>query len=155
MDENTARSEQGDRDTGKRLDFRSRFIPPEKNNACFYSNKNIFYRAGYGMPNCTAYAFGRLLEQNKSRSRLTGNGGKWFAQALSAGYPTGNRPALGAVICWKSSGAGHVAIVEKILPNGDIICSNSAWKGTNFYTTTHFKKDGYNFKGYTFQGFIY
>lgn len=157
MDERTARSEQGNRDTRKRIGFKPRFIPPEKNNDCYYSNKNIFHRAGYGLPNCTAYAYGRILENapNKSFNKLTGNGGKWYDQAIKAGYKVGTEPKLGAIICWTSKGAGHVAVVEKIYPNGDITCSNSAWKGTLFYTTTHFKTQNYNFTGYAFKGFIY
>lgn len=52
-------------------------------------------------------------------------------------------------------GNGHVAIVEEINENGDIVTSNSAWQSTFFYTDNLLKSNNYNFTGYTFQGFIY
>lgn len=115
MDERTVGPEQGNRNSGQRIGFKPRFIPPEKTNDCYYSNKNIFHRAGYGLPNCTAYAYGRILENAPSKSfkALTGNGGKWYDQAVKAGYKVGTEPKLGAIICWTSKGAGHVAVVEK------------------------------------------
>lgn len=42
--------------------FPSRTQAPSKNNPRFYSNQNPYYAAGYGMPNCTAYVYGRYWE---------------------------------------------------------------------------------------------
>lgn len=84
--------------------------------------------------------------------------GQWWDMANEKGYyKTGQTPGLGAVICFldNSGGDGHVAIVEEIRENGDIITSNSAWQSTFFWTMELQKSNNYNFTGYTFQGFIY
>lgn len=128
----------------------------------YYYDENPFYQSGYGLPNCTCYAWGRFWEisdpdgtgVNKPSLPL-GDGGSWYDSV--DGYSKGSEPKLGAVICWSddSGGAGHVAIVEKIDSNGDILTSNSAYGSTFFYTKTILKEDGYNTTGKTFQGFIY
>ncbi|MDE7229523.1 MAG: hypothetical protein K2N56_03505, partial [Oscillospiraceae bacterium] len=70
-------------------------------------------------------------------------------------------PQLGAVACWRkgkvrnpSDGCGHVAVVEKIEPNGDIITSESDYGGVRFVTRTYKKSSGYNSGALVFQGFI-
>lgn len=73
------------------------------------------------------------------------------------GYQRGSTPKLGAVICWHSTrSGGHVAIVEEIKPNGDIVTSNSAYSGSYFYMKTLSPRNNYYMgSAYTFQGFIY
>ena len=39
-----------------------RLIAPANDNPLYYSNYNTYYAAGWGMPNCTAYAYGRCAE---------------------------------------------------------------------------------------------
>lgn len=135
------------------------------NNFHWYSD-NIFWQSGYGMPNCTCYAWGRFWEigdplSNKSNKPVnlpTGSGGQWWEMAIEKGYyKTGQSPQLGAVACFldNSGGDGHVAIVEEIKENGDIVTSNSAWQSTFFWLMDLQKSNNYNFSGYTFQGFIY
>lgn len=128
----------------------------------YWYSQNPFYIAGYGLPNCTCYAWGRFWEisdpkgTGENKPNLpTGDAGTWILSP--GGYETGNTPKLGAVICFSdnSGGAGHVAIVEQILDNGDLVTSNSAWNSTFFYPKTVYKSDGYNTPGYSFQGFIY
>lgn len=123
---------------------------------------NPFYQSGYGLPNCTCYAFGRFWEISDSQGNYSnkptlplGDAGTWYANATS--YERGQTPQLGAVICWSdnSGGAGHVAIVEQIKENGDIVTSNSGYPNSFFWTQTIYKSNGYNSSGYTFQGFIY
>ena len=142
-------------------EYVKRTTAPSKDSKYYYSD-NIFYQCGYGMPNCTAYAWGRWYELLGSKPKLyTGNAETWYPKGTSYdGYKRGQTPKLGAVACWakgvagkSSDGAGHVAIVEEIYSDGSILTSNSAWKGTNFYTKKLAK--GYNVNGYTFQGFIY
>lgn len=141
--------------------YRKRVSAPEKVNGYYY-NQNVFYQCGYGMPNCTCYAWGRWYELIGTKPKLwTGNAENWFPKGTAYdGYQRGQTPKLGAIACWSkgkagndSDGAGHVAIVEEIYPDGSILTSNSAWKGTNFYTKKIAK--GYQVSGYTFQGFIY
>ena len=138
--------------------FNKRTTAPSKNNKYYYED-NIFYKSGYGMPNCTCYAWGRFYELSGTRPKLcTANAENWYK--YNDGYERGKTPKLGAVIVWSkgkvgksSDGAGHVAVVEEIKKDGSIVCSNSAWKSTNFYLTTH--KKGYKKSGYNFEGFIY
>lgn len=141
--------------------YNARTTAPSKSNNYYYKD-NIFYQCGYGMPNCTAYAWGRWYELLGKKPKLyTGNAETWFPKGKAYdGYERGQTPKLGAVACWSkgkvgngNDGAGHVAIVEKIYSDGSILTSNSAWKGTNFYTKKIAK--GYKVNGYTFQGFIY
>lgn len=135
-----------------------RVIAPERNNKYYYED-NPFFKNGYGMPNCTTYAWGRWYELMGKKSNLhTGNAENWYLK--SDGYQRGQIPKLGAVACWakgnvrdESDGAGHVAIVEKINSDGSIVTSNSAWKSTNFFLKTYPK--GYYKEEYEFQGFIY
>lgn len=127
----------------------------------YWYSQNPFYQSGYGLPNCTCYAWGRFWEISdpsgigENRPTLpTGDAGTWFPNVT--GYETSNTPQLGAVICWShKTGAGHVAIVEQINSDGSIVTSNSNYSGTFFYTMTLYKENGYNInENYSFQGFI-
>ena len=127
-----------------------------------YYSRNPFYQSGFGMPNCTCYAWGRFWEIGDPNNLyineptlFTGDAGQWYGYT-SDGYARGSTPQLGAVICFDNPGyAGHVAIVEQIDSNGDIVTSNSAWQGTYFYLQTLRASNGYNDRQYVFQGFIY
>lgn len=138
------------------------------NNLHWYSNGNPYYATGYGMPNCTAYAWGRAWEildpgntgANKPDPyKLPGywDAGLWWTKVDRSTYETGQTPQLGAIACFSnnSGGAGHVAVVEEINSNGTITTSNSAYGGTYFYTQTLYQSNNYNWGNYTFQGFIY
>lgn len=143
--------------------FTQRTEAPTTSNAYYYAN-NPFYQSGYGLPNCTCYAFGRFWEiTGGDRPSLSwGNAEDWWGHT-SDGYARGQTPKLGAVICWRrgeagnnSDGAGHVAIVEQINADGSIVTSNSAYDSTFFYLQTLTKESGYTWNSaYTFQGFIY
>lgn len=136
-------------------------------NKYWHSNENPLTRAGYGLPNCTCYCWGRWWEISGVKPHLpTSNAGKWY---ISTSYSKGSIPQLGAVICFSSGkgGVGHVAIVEKILPNGDIVTSNSGYSRPSsynnklyFWVETLKKSNGYlqgweKKYGYRVQGFIY
>lgn len=127
------------------------------NNPLWYSN-NPFYNSGYGLPNCTCYAWGRFWEisgGNAPRLSLS-DAENWYA--YNDGYERGNIPKLGAVICFADgpySGAGHVAVVEQINGDGSIVTSNSAYGGQYFYTQTLQPPNYLPESGYAFQGFIY
>lgn len=128
----------------------------------YWYSENPFYQSGYGLPNCTCYAWGRFWEisdpngtgENKP-TLPTGNAGTWFPNVT--GYETSQSPQLGAVICWEHTGggAGHVGIVEQINEDGSILTSNSAWNGSYFYLMTIYPENGYDInETYAFQGFI-
>lgn len=138
--------------------FTPRLDCPASSNQYYFSNKNVYYKTGWGMPNCTAYAFGRAYEILGKEPKLSWHSAQlWYPENISSGaYPYGKTPKLGAVACWSYSGGGHVAVVEKI-EGGKITFSNSEWGGRMFYTTTADKTDS-NYGGnswWTFQGFIY
>ena len=139
--------------------YSPRLSAPSSDNAYYYSNKNLFYKYGYGMPNCTAYAYGRAYEITKKEPKLCPyNAEEWFDYNKTNGYyDYGTTPKLGAIACWYyNGGGGHVAVVEKI-ENGTITFSNSAYSGTNFYTNTASVSDS-NAGGpswWNFQGYIY
>lgn len=127
----------------------------------YWYSDNPFYQSGYGLPNCTCYAWGRFWEisdpggigANKPTLPL-GDAGTWFDNVT--GYERGQTPQLGAVICWTyEGGPGHVAIVEAIDNDGNITTSNSDYNGTFFYTATYYKSNGYTSGSNVFQGFIY
>ena len=143
--------------------YTARLTAPAKTDRHYYSNDNAFFRSGFGMPNCTAYAHGRFAEITGKFPKMYGNAEDWWDEAKKAGYETGPVPKLGAICVWRAGqthnsadGAGHVAIVEQIKANGDIVTSNSAWKGLEFYTQEITKVSGYMYaSNRPFLGFIY
>ncbi|MGN1111819.1 MAG: RICIN domain-containing protein [Acutalibacteraceae bacterium] len=137
--------------------FTPRTTAPDSSNAYYYS-ANPFYQAGYGMPNCTAYAFGRAYELLGSRPSLsTGNAGKWWWYNKNNGiYAYGSTPKLGAIVCWDQydQNQGHVAVVEAI--NGSQITISESHYGGTFFTTRTINADSSNYlTSYRFLGYIY
>lgn len=127
------------------------------------NNYCIEIENGSCLPNCVGYCWGRWLEiLGKFHNLSRCNAEDWYVNTRD-GYKRGQIPKAGAVICWRkgklwneSDGAGHVAIVEKVKANGDIVTSESAYGGERFRTRTYTKKSGYYLApGYEFQGFIY
>lgn len=124
-------------------------------------NECIHIGGGSCLPNCVGYAWGRFYEITGDRPKLSrANAEMWYGFTAD-GYKRSDTPALGAIVCWskgvvgnENDGAGHVAVVERIEDNGDIVTSNSAYGGSRFYTQTYKKSAGYCFGAYKFQGFI-
>ena len=142
--------------------FSPRYEAPSYSNAYYYSDKNLYYSAGYGMPNCTAYAYGRAYEILGHEPNLCPyNAELWYGWNQSNGYYNyGQQPAIGAIACWSYPyGGGHVAVVEDIDSNGNLTLSNSAWSGIEFYLTYADASEAtYNPGGsswWNFQGYIY
>lgn len=139
--------------------FSPRLSAPGLSNKYYYSDLNAFYKYGYGMPNCTAYAYGRAYEILGSEPKLSWNNAEqWYDYNKSNGYyKYGQTPKVGAIACWSyNGGGGHVAVVEKV-ENGQITFSNSAWSGKRFYlsyASTSDKNAGGN-SWWNFQGYIY
>lgn len=117
-------------------------------------NECIEIENGSALPNCVGYAWGRCYEYNNTRPTLsTGDAGLWYLNT-SDGYERGQDPRLGAIICYsKPNEAGHVAVVEEIKPNGNIITSNSGYNSSRFWIEE--LSPPFNRTGYIFQGFIY
>lgn len=138
--------------------FVKRTTAPDESNAYYYSD-NVFYRSGYGLPNCTCYAWGRWYELTGEKPKVSTNNAEYW-WGYNDGYARGQTPKLGAIICWRKGevnqddGPGHVAIVEQINADGSIVTSNSAYGGSLFYMQT-LEPGWYMGDAYTFQGFIY
>ncbi len=118
----------------------------------YYTSDNPFYNAGYGMPNCTCYAWGRAYELlGKKPNLCEGNADAWYGYNKSGSYYSyGQEPKLGAIACWSGQ---HVAVVEEI--NGDTLTiSHSSWGGPYFKTDTVNKNNMENITS-GFQGYIY
>ena len=139
--------------------FRPRLRAPDTDDACYYSDENIFYEAGYGMPNCTCYAWGRVYELSGEKPVLSPyDAGTWYDYNKENGvYRYGDTPREGAIACWAyaDGGPGHVAVVEEV--DGDtVVCSNSAYSGTEFYLDTISASDPCEGRdNWIFQGYIY
>lgn len=139
--------------------FQPRLRAPEQTDSRYYSSDNIFYESGYGMPNCTCYAWGRAYEMTGRKPKLsTGDAGTWFDYNRENGiYDYGDVPRRGAIACWRyaDGGPGHVAVVEEI--EGDkMVCSNSAYSGTTFYLDTlPVDNPSQGRDNWIFQGYIY
>lgn len=125
-------------------------------------NRCILITGSSCIPNCVGYAWGRWRELlGKNHNLSLGNAENWYPNTAD-GYKRGSTPKLGAVICWRkgqtyneSDGAGHVAIVEEIKSNGDIVTSESVYGGERFRTRAYTKASGYKLTNHVFQGFIY
>lgn len=108
----------------------------------YWYDLNPFWQAGFGLPNCTCYAWGRRFEiTGEEPDTSLGNADTWFQYAVSHGQKTGQTPELGAMITFHYTGSaagdgGHVGVVEVINDDGTIVTSNSAYGGTYFYTQT-------------------
>ncbi len=136
--------------TGSVKNYTPRMTAPYNND--YYTSKNYYYNTGYGMPNCTAYAYGRAYEILGTQPNLCyGNANLWYDYNRNSGaYPYGSTPKLGAIACW---GGNHVAVVEAI--QGDTITiSESHYSGTYFDTRNLTVGQESNYVR-NFQGYIY
>lgn len=108
--------------------------PTPASNSGYYAG----YRAGsvgnrYAPGNCTWWVYERRAAIGKPIGSFWGNGGSWAYSAVASGYRVDNVPEAGAVLVELGS-PGHVAFVESIEENGDVILSemnNAAYGGFN------------------------
>lgn len=122
-------------------------------NPCIPGNPQAW--TGSVLANCVGYCWGRWWEIMDQNPGLCSNDAKYW-WTYNDGYPRGSEPRLGAIICFTSSGQGHVAIVERVIDPDTIVTSNSAYNQTIFYTQTLRRVNGWTWNSaFTFQGFIY
>lgn len=127
----------------------------------FYSTSNPFAGTKYDMfknkGNCTHYAYGRMSEAMGKKSGLpTCNAENWIKK-VSKTFKTGKTPKVESVIVYKHTkkSGGHVAFVERIKSNGDLVLTMSGWKTYIWKQKTVTKKLGYVYSDYKLLGFIY
>ena len=122
--------------------------------------------------NCVGWACGRF---NHIYNLLTGydgikypkfccNAERFIEVAKEYGLEVGTTPKPGAIMCWQkgatlngSDGAGHVAVVEKVISATQVTTSESGYNSFAFKNNTRNKGDG-NWgasSSYKFRGFIY
>lgn len=119
------------------------------------------YEDGSTLPNCVGYAWGAFSETLGFASKLRSMNAENFYNSQPSEYERGSIPKLGAIACWQkgptlsgTDGAGHVAQVIEVAPDGTILTANSGYKSTRFWLQRI--KPPYNIgTGYKFLGFIY
>lgn len=139
--------------------YTPRMTAPDTDDPRYYSDDNIFYEAGYGMPNCTCYAWGRAYEITGEAPELSPyDACTWYDYNAENGiYDYGDEPEQGAIACWAyaDGGPGHVAIVEQV-EEDRVLLSNSAYSGDEFYLDTVPADDPSQGRdNWIFQGYIY
>lgn len=76
----------------------------------------------YATGNCTCYAYNRRVQLGLQVGANWGNAESWADKASKDGLVVNNIPSVGSIM-QNGGGYGHVAIVESILPNGDVSIS--------------------------------
>lgn len=117
------------------------------------------------LSNCVGYAYGRFNEIGGYGycKYLWPTNAENFMQ-YKGSCETGMTPKVGACMVWQkgatlsgSDGAGHVAIVEKVISSTEVMTSESGWNSSAFWNQTRKKGSG-NWganSNYKFLGFIY
>lgn len=82
------------------------------------------YTFGY----CTWYVYERRAELGRPIGSFWGDATNWANAGASAGFVVNRTPAVGSIM-QNGGGLGHVAIVENILDNGDIVLSEMNYGG--------------------------
>lgn len=118
------------------------------------------------LANCVGYACGRFNEIIGSMKypSLNCNAENFIERAKNTyGLEVVDYPVLGGIMVWKkgttlngSDGAGHVAIVEKIIDSNTIYTSESGYGSKAFWNSTRKNSNGRwgIGSGYTFRGCI-
>ncbi len=82
--------------------------------------------SGYGGGvSCVPYA------RQATGMAISGNGGQWWYNAAGL-YARSNRPEVGSIMAFPGSGgmrAGHVAVVERVISNREILIHHANWGG--------------------------
>ena len=108
-------------------------------NTCIKGNP--LYAPANALANCVGYASGRFNEiiniardtSGCTYKTLNCNAINFKERAEAAGLKTGSTPRRGAIMCWGNSGAGHVAIVERVDSNNQVYTSESGWGSSTIF----------------------
>lgn len=160
----------------KSNEFKMRTTKPEAGNKYYITkSKGGYSDAIQGSPtdkdcnvlsNCVGYAYGRFNEiggYGKCKYLYPTNAENFMQYKGS--LTVGQVPKVGACMVWQkgtslkgSDGAGHVAIVEKVVSDTEVITSESGWKASRPFWNQTRKKGSGNWgqnANYKFLGFIY
>ena len=134
----------------------------EDNLGDWYYNANPYYQRGYGLPNCTCYAWGRLAEIcNDPVTFYGGNAIMWTSRPEMKQIPS---PKVGSCIIYSggitdSLGrlCGHIGVIEHVYDDGSIDVSMSSFGGYMWRLYRLSPNDNYHIPdsyGLTFVGFF-
>ena len=115
------------------------------------------------LANCVGYACGRFNEiiGDMKYPYLNCNAENFIERAKQYGLQVSDKPVVGGIMVWQkgatlsgNDGAGHVAIVEKIIDNNTIYTSESGYESSAFWNSTRKNSNGrwgmgsaYSFRG--------
>lgn len=119
------------------------------------------------LANCVGYANGRFNEiiswirgKDQFPYQLTCNAENFIERAKRLGLEVSDVPTLGGILVWQkgglgsSDGVGHVAIVEDIYSDNEILTSESSYAGRAFFNVNRTNNNGrwgmgssYRFRG--------
>jgi surface antigen len=103
-------------------------------------------RAGNSFP----YGYCTYYVANKRTVTWRGNAGAWLYNARAAGYSTGKKPQVGAiVVTTEDARYGHVAIVESV-GSGTITISEMNYKGWGVVDTRTLSQNARVIRGYIY-----
>lgn len=159
------------------MSFKMRTTKPEAGNKYYITKaKGGYSNAVKGKPtdpdcdvlsNCVGYAYGRFNEIGGYGycKYLSPANAENFIQYKNSDLKVGQTPKLGACMVWQkggslngSDGAGHVAIVEKVVSETEVYTSESGWNSSTPFWNQSRKKGSGNWgqsSAYKFLGFIY
>ena len=109
----------------------------------WYTVRNPYYLSGYGLPNCTAYVWGRISEiLGEPINTCRGNA---ITFAYEPDFNPISQPVAGAIMVWSGGymNCGHVAVVEHVYEDGSIDISDSSYGGYNFKFTRLYPENNY------------
>ena len=131
-----------------------------------YSHCIVGYPTDKGcnvLSNCVGYACGRFNEiiGTMKYPYLNCNAENFIERAKQYGLEISDKPTLGGIMVWQkgatlsgNDGAGHVAIVEKIIDDNTIYTSESGYGSNAFWNSTRSNTSGrwgigsdYKFRG--------
>lgn len=155
--------------------FTPRLKRPEAGNKFYIRQPKGFNGAVLGSPkdskcdvlaNCVGYANGRFNEIIGSmKYQFVMNAENFYANGRKFKLDIGQEPKLGGIMVWQKGstlssfdGAGHVAIVEMIYPDGRVMTSESGYNAKKpWWTQIRTNQNGRwgQNKEYTYLGCIY
>lgn len=103
-------------------------------NAGYAKHMRTMYWRMYAGHNCTNYAAYRMVKSGLPNERPWSGGGNATYWGTSMPRITDDVPRVGAVVWWRANtgpagSSGHVAYVEQVVSEDEIIISQSSWGG--------------------------
>lgn len=102
--------------------------------AGYGARSDRMYWRMYSGHNCTNYAAYRMIRAGMSEERPWDGSGMAYNWGHAMSRITDRRPAVGAIAWWDRyeggiGSSGHVAYVEKVVSNDEIVISEDSWSG--------------------------